>query len=129
MELNLHATREEGEPGVRPKAVLWQHDARRPLNPCGLLLAYEEETVKPVVSDIDAFLIGSEGMRFEATSSEQVQMISWCIDNIESLLETPAAEPRTLYSAVRLMTETCSCSRPSVASGPPTAIGTKPRLA
>ena len=95
MELNLHATREEGEPGVRPKAVLWQHDARRPLNPCGLLLAYEEETVKPVVSDIDGFLIGSKGMRFEPTSSEQVQMISWCIDNIESLLETPAAEPWT----------------------------------
>ena len=36
MDLNLHATRDDK---YVPKAVVWQYDARRPLNPRGLLVA------------------------------------------------------------------------------------------
>ena len=94
-ELNLHATREPGEPGVRPKTVLYQHDHERPLNPNGLLIAYEEETVKPVVSDIDAFLIGSRGVTFEPMVPEQVKMIDWCTTQIETILSTSSKDPWT----------------------------------
>jgi hypothetical protein len=48
MDLNLHATRSEVVvPGVQPKVVVWQHDAHRPLNPCGFLVAYEEARAQP----------------------------------------------------------------------------------
>ena len=93
-ELNLHATREPGEPGVRPKTVLYQHDHERPLNPNGLLIAYEEETVKPVVSDIDAFLIGSR-VTFEPMVPEQVKMIDCGTTQIETILSTSSKDPWT----------------------------------
>ena len=70
MELNLHATRDGarmtdkvtkviGRSISAPRAVVMQWDDSRPLNPTTLLMAYEEDRVLPVVSDFDAFLVGS----------------------------------------------------------------------
>ena len=70
MELNLHATRDGarmtdkvtkviGRSISAPRAVVMQWDDSRPLNPATLLMAYEEDRVLPVVSDFDAFLVGS----------------------------------------------------------------------
>ena len=70
MDLNLHATRDHSPSA--PKAVVWQFDAERPMNPRGLLMAYEEATVKPVASDIDAFVVGSRGVTFDPLPEEQV---------------------------------------------------------
>ena len=70
MDFNLHATREHS--GSSPKAVVWQFDEARPLNARGLLVAYAESEVRPVVSDMDAFLIGSRGMQHEPLQSRQV---------------------------------------------------------
>jgi hypothetical protein len=49
------------------------------MNPRGLLIAYEEEQVRPVASDLDAFLIGSKGVSFEPLPNEQVALIDWCV--------------------------------------------------
>ena len=70
MDLNLYATRN----GSRPLAVIWQDDGEDPMNPVRLLVAHMEEngSVRPVASDLDAFLIGSKGMaRAEATRAAQ----------------------------------------------------------
>merc|ERR1712232_104671 len=54
-DMNLQAVRSD----TPPKPVIWQFDVSNPTNPCGFLIAYEEERVMPVVSDIDPFLIGA----------------------------------------------------------------------
>ena len=93
--LNIRATRETAIPGVRPKVVLWQYDELRPGNPRGLLLAYEEQLVKPVVSGIEAFLIGSKGLRYDPLPKEQVDLMQWSCQKMESILSNPSSEPWT----------------------------------
>merc|ERR1719169_243308 len=84
--MNLHAVRGSSSPAV----VLYQHDQADPMNPLGLLVAYAEAEVKPVVSDFDTFLVGSCGMRYEEpTPEKQVELIRWCLKHTERLLETP----------------------------------------
>merc|ERR1711957_1111482 len=55
MDMNLHTLRASGEPLV----VLYQNDESDSMNPRGLLIAYAEKYVKPVVSDFDTFLVAS----------------------------------------------------------------------
>lgn len=90
MDLNLRAVRDNSE----PRAVIWQDDGQDPMNPRRLLVAHEEiDWVKPVASDIDAFLIGSKGMAFgEPLPPEQLQQIEWLLERIELVLSTPAKE-------------------------------------
>ena len=57
LDMNRHALREEKS---EPPVVLYQFDQRDPMNPLGLLMAYAEDCVKPVVSDFDTFLVGSK---------------------------------------------------------------------
>jgi hypothetical protein len=85
MELNLHSARDLLS---SPRVVVWQFDTAEPMNPCGLLVAYEENgRVRPVASDIDAFLIGSRGQSFEAPMpSEQLHLISSMLNHIEAIL-------------------------------------------
>ena len=79
MDMNLHATRSD----KLPKAVVWQYDTDNPMNPRGLLVAYEEEQILPVVSDFDPFLIGTRGVSFKTLAYCSSQMespvsgISW----------------------------------------------------
>jgi hypothetical protein len=60
MDMNLHSLRAEGT-NFSPKVVLYQYDRENPMNPNGLLMSYQEKEVKPVVSDMDLFLIGAKG--------------------------------------------------------------------
>ncbi|CAD7949359.1 unnamed protein product [Amoebophrya sp. A25] len=57
MDMNLHASR---DPASKPRCCLFQFDTADAMNPKGLLMAYQENLVKPVVSDFDTFLIGSK---------------------------------------------------------------------
>ena len=96
MDLNLHATREPPQLEGPPRAVVWQHDAKRPLNPRGLLVALEEEDVekvRPVASDFDALLLGSRGVTFEPLPPDQVQLMRWLIGCVDGVLAEPGAEP------------------------------------
>ena len=69
MDMNLQATRGGGWPA----AVVWQYDCKQPMNPRGLLMAYEEEgVVTPVVSDMDALLVASKGISFSPLDAAQV---------------------------------------------------------
>ena len=87
MDLNMQAMREK----KKPLAAIWQYDRENPMNPRGLLMAHEEEIgVRPVASDIDAFLIGSKGMEAgPPLPDDQLKLAHWCITNVAGVLETP----------------------------------------
>ena len=55
-------------------------------------IAYAEQEVKPVVSDFDTFTIGSRGMAYEATPSDQVEIIHWMLDQTANLLDNPSSK-------------------------------------
>ena len=62
LDMNRHALRD-----WRATVVLYQFDKNDPMNPLGLLMAYAEARVTPVVSDFDTFLVGSRGVKYDAT--------------------------------------------------------------
>jgi CRP-like cAMP-binding protein len=87
MDMNLHSIRG----GSSPEIVLWQFDEAHPMNPHGLLMAYAETEVKPVVSDFDAFVIGStSSMNYSPMPAEQVKLQNWALDRTEEILSTPS---------------------------------------
>jgi hypothetical protein len=87
MDLNLQALAEESH----PKAVLWQYDGRQPMNARGLLMAHEEDKVRPVASDIDCFLIGSRNVTYTPMAAPQVATMGWMLTQIEHALREPRA--------------------------------------
>jgi hypothetical protein len=83
-----------------PRAVLWQNaDPKEDsaMNPLELLMAYEEHgRVYPVVSDFDAFLLGSQRIAFyKPLPPEQLDILKWCIRRIEDVLQKPGPESWT----------------------------------
>lgn len=88
MDLNLHSTRD----GKLPKVVVWQYDENNPMNPRGLLVAHAEGQIKPVASDVDAFLMGSKGMDFEQLPDEQVSLCEWTIECTARVLSAPKSQ-------------------------------------
>jgi len=83
MDMNLHAVRGNSTPSV----CIYQFDLSDPMNPLGLLVAYAEKEVKPVVSDFDTFTIGSRGMKYNATPPQQVELIHWTLGHMNGLLK------------------------------------------
>jgi hypothetical protein len=88
MDMNFHAIRQQHPPHI----VLWQFDTAHPMNPHGLLVSYAEGDVKPVVSDFDAFLIGSKGMEYDALPEYQVELQKWSLERTEEILSTPSTK-------------------------------------
>jgi hypothetical protein len=86
MDMNLQAV---CNARTDPEVVLVQHDEGDSMNPHGLLIAYAEATVKPVVSDFDAFTIASRGMEYEELSSEQAELMNWTLCRVKDVLDTP----------------------------------------
>lgn len=89
MDMNLHTMRETSDPSV----VLWQFDEADPLNPRGLLVAYAERTVKPVVSDFDTFTVGSRNFKYEMLQRDQADVVSWSLDVTEMILKSLNSDP------------------------------------
>lgn len=89
MDLNVQAVTNQN---VTPKAVLWQYDSKRPLNPRGLLMAHEEDKLRPVASDIDCLLLGSRHCSYQPIAAEQLEQIDWMLLRIDGVLSevTPA---------------------------------------
>eukprot|EP00930_Biecheleria_cincta_P032164 TRINITY_DN22318_c0_g1_i1.p1 TRINITY_DN22318_c0_g1~~TRINITY_DN22318_c0_g1_i1.p1 ORF type:complete len:1340 (+),score=259.46 TRINITY_DN22318_c0_g1_i1:107-4126(+) len=85
MDMNFKSLREDTE----PKIVLFQADKEDSLNPHGLLVAYAEKTVKPVVSDFDTFIVGNKGLLHDKLSPVQVDLETWAVDQIEDILNNP----------------------------------------
>merc|ERR1719393_324630 len=83
--MNLHALRGNSEPRV----VLYQYDSEDPMNPRGLLVAYAERYVKPVVSDFDTFTIGSTSMLYERLPSDQIDLVKWMLGCAEEVIREP----------------------------------------
>lgn len=87
MNMNLHSVREASTPEV----VLYQIDIENPLNPHGLLIAYAENHVKPVVSDFDTFTVGSRGMKYPTPLNQiQASLARWALDRTRQILKTPS---------------------------------------
>lgn len=91
MDMNLHATRGN----VPPKVVVMQWDKEDCMNPRGLLVAYAEKFVKPVVSDFDTFTVGSRGMKYEPVPPEQVELAMWSLNHAEGIFSSPSASSWT----------------------------------
>ena len=75
--MNLHAIR--GETGKDPEVVLYQWDNMDVMNPRGVLIAYAEKHVKPVVSDFDTFTVASQGMQYEQVPEDQAKLVTWAM--------------------------------------------------
>jgi len=84
MDMNLHAIRGKSDPQV----VLYQNDESDIMNPRGLLIAYAEAFVKPVVSDFDTFTVGSKNMIYDSLPAEQAELINWLLGHTEDILQT-----------------------------------------
>mmetsp|Transcript_35599 Transcript_35599/g.80414 ORF Transcript_35599/g.80414 Transcript_35599/m.80414 type:complete len:755 (-) Transcript_35599:285-2549(-) len=91
MDMNLHAVREK----TLPTVVLYQNDESDPMNPRGLLIAYAEEFVKPVVSDFDTFTVGSKGMEYEHLIPDQSKLVTWALNHTEAILGSLDHNPWT----------------------------------
>lgn len=85
MDANLHAIRDKSD----PKVVLYQFDEQDTMNPRGLLIAYAEKFVKPVVSDFDTFLVGSRGMQYDQLPIDQAKLVMWTLDHTSKILRSP----------------------------------------
>jgi len=79
-----------------PIPVVFQMDENFPMSPRTLVVAYEEASVKrvmPVVSDFDCFLLGTRGIVYDQPlPADQVELITWAMSKIETLLDTPSTE-------------------------------------
>eukprot|EP00931_Biecheleriopsis_adriatica_P069567 TRINITY_DN4339_c0_g1_i1.p1 TRINITY_DN4339_c0_g1~~TRINITY_DN4339_c0_g1_i1.p1 ORF type:complete len:804 (+),score=167.65 TRINITY_DN4339_c0_g1_i1:38-2413(+) len=91
MDMNMHAIRGKSEPQV----VLYQFDESDPMNPRGLLIAYAEKYVKPVVSDFDTFTVGSQGMTYEKLPLDQAKLITWLLEHTADVLKSLDHNPWT----------------------------------
>eukprot|EP00929_Paragymnodinium_shiwhaense_P098622 TRINITY_DN600_c0_g3_i1.p1 TRINITY_DN600_c0_g3~~TRINITY_DN600_c0_g3_i1.p1 ORF type:complete len:836 (+),score=202.96 TRINITY_DN600_c0_g3_i1:169-2676(+) len=87
MDMNLHGVR--GENGKIPEVVVFQYDQMDVMNPRGLLIAYAEKFVKPVVSDFDTFTVASKGMLYEKLPEDQGNLITWSLEHTEAILASP----------------------------------------
>lgn len=85
MNMNLHSVRSN----VPPKTVIYQFDQLDPLNPQGLLLAYAEDYVLPIVSDFDMFTIGTRGRQCERLDQGQLNIVMRMLDSVEMILQSP----------------------------------------
>merc|ERR1740121_2047580 len=80
--MNLKSSRDRSTPQV----VLYQFDLSDPMNPQGLLMAYAEAHVKPVVSDFDLFTIGSKGYSYDRLPDDQVELVRFSLEMSENIL-------------------------------------------
>jgi hypothetical protein len=85
MDLNFSTVRGDS----MPPCVVYQIDSSDPMSPLGLLMAYAEEIVMPVVSDFDTFLVGSHGMEYEPLGNDQAQLIQWLLSSTDKVLGEP----------------------------------------
>jgi len=93
--LRSHSKGDEEKPKVQAVILHYKdpiNDNRCPLNPRNLLMAYEESNrVMPVVSDFDCFMVGTRGVKYEEPlPDDQLDVSKWCIEQIESILESEA---------------------------------------
>lgn len=92
MDMNLHAIRDASE----PKVVLYQFDESDPMNVRGLLIAYAEELVKPVVSDFDTFTVASKNFSYDPVPEDQQKIVCWMLDQADAVLKAPDHNPWTV---------------------------------
>jgi len=69
-------------------------DACNPMDPRGLLMAYEQnDKVTPVVSDFDCFLFGTKGVPYQRSYRQrELSMLLQCIDTIGEILSSAPDE-------------------------------------
>eukprot|EP00927_Polykrikos_kofoidii_P046169 TRINITY_DN40369_c0_g1_i1.p1 TRINITY_DN40369_c0_g1~~TRINITY_DN40369_c0_g1_i1.p1 ORF type:complete len:1024 (+),score=149.68 TRINITY_DN40369_c0_g1_i1:102-3074(+) len=91
MDMNLCCVRENKQPQV----VLYQADLENAMNPHGLLIAYAEDKVKPVVSDFDTFTVGSTNMSYAPLPEDQAKLAKWVLEQTQEIMEGPCNESWT----------------------------------
>ena len=113
-DMNIHTLRKEMDKRSRwekmqdqdPLPVLYHGDCGKigeeimvdnvnPMDPRGLLMAYEENgNVMPVVSDFDCLLFGTKGVPYiRPYPARELSMLTKCIDGIEEILSGKVSSP------------------------------------
>eukprot|EP00930_Biecheleria_cincta_P058005 TRINITY_DN43871_c0_g1_i1.p1 TRINITY_DN43871_c0_g1~~TRINITY_DN43871_c0_g1_i1.p1 ORF type:complete len:833 (+),score=140.44 TRINITY_DN43871_c0_g1_i1:260-2500(+) len=91
MDANLHALRHAKD--STPEVCVYQFDMADPTNPCGLVIAYAEDYVKPVVSDFDTFLVGSQGyVDYQTLPASQQEIVMWSLRHTRNILSMPSSK-------------------------------------
>eukprot|EP00927_Polykrikos_kofoidii_P023572 TRINITY_DN2166_c0_g1_i6.p1 TRINITY_DN2166_c0_g1~~TRINITY_DN2166_c0_g1_i6.p1 ORF type:complete len:1095 (-),score=187.03 TRINITY_DN2166_c0_g1_i6:123-3407(-) len=94
MDFNLDAV--AGRSDSEPKVVLYQIDNANPMNSHGLLIAYAEAYVKPVVSDFDTFTIGSKGVTYyPPLHPVQASVAKWAMERTREIFRDPGPQSWT----------------------------------
>eukprot|EP00931_Biecheleriopsis_adriatica_P075031 TRINITY_DN48994_c0_g1_i1.p1 TRINITY_DN48994_c0_g1~~TRINITY_DN48994_c0_g1_i1.p1 ORF type:complete len:817 (-),score=184.81 TRINITY_DN48994_c0_g1_i1:32-2482(-) len=88
MDMNLGSVRGKSA----PKVVLYQFDITDPMNPLGLLVAYAEKAVHPVVSDFDTFTVGSKGISYESLPDNQRELVNWELEHAHDIIGSPGSQ-------------------------------------
>jgi len=118
MDMNLHSVRGDSEPAV----VLYQYDEHQPMNPKGLLVAYAETEVKPVVSDFDTFTVGSTNTQYSrAIPENQANIMTWSLKHTRGVLEDVNAKSWTSSWQQILRNEHLHPEFPKYGFGDPTS--------
>jgi len=121
-DMNLHSIRGPSKPHV----VLYQFDLADAMNPLGLLIAYAEKYVKPVVSDFDVFSVGSKGMIYNSLPEDQAKLMDWCLDRCEEILDARKPQDWTTLWLEVLHRENAKGFHPEIPAfgyGDPTSVG------
>ena len=95
MDLNYKSLHyQPSEPSrAQPRTVVYQHDGARAMNPRGLVMAYEElDGVLPVVSDMDAFVLGAKGVEYQPMPVEQLELLEWMVEKTANVLRDAKAQ-------------------------------------
>jgi hypothetical protein len=89
-DMNFASLRSHPKDG-KPRAVVYQYESEDPMDARNLVVAYEDnDRILPVVSDFDCFLVGTRSVSYkELLPDDQIQLVHWCLTNIESILEAP----------------------------------------
>jgi len=117
MDMNMMSSR-KFDP-EQPKVVVYQKDDSNPMNPRGLLVAYEEgRKVLPVASDFDAFLFGSTGVEYPAMPDWQLPFLDSLLNHVENIISRSSSLTWTHRWLEVLKGEVKLAKKPAPAAAP-----------
>merc|ERR1719409_2287195 len=93
MDMNMRALREKRQ-ADHSHVVLYQSDRSHPMNPHGLLMAYNiNGSIRLVTGSFSAITFGRRGTQwFDALPAEQGEEATWCLAQAAGILQEPGAD-------------------------------------
>lgn len=108
-DMNFACMREY-KSGPRPVVLQLSDTVDGALCPQSLVVAYaESNTVIPVLSDFDCFLVGTRSIDYEQSiSEEQLKLVKWLLTQIEKILDSPVTSKSWTSRWLEVLKESAS---------------------